>query len=132
MKKEDLPQDKSALGAMTREVCYVKNSDGKYTTGLSIGWDVKKDALDNAWEDIKERVETARIAVKKGEKSPVYYFMELRIMDFQVLSGYTGFWKFNIKRHLKPDVFKSLSDKKLSRYAKAFDISIEELKNFKG
>jgi hypothetical protein len=132
MKKEDLPQDKSALGAMTREVCYVKNSDGKYTTGLSTGWEVKKDALDNAWEDIKERVEAARIAVKNGEKSPVYYFMELRIMDFQVLSGYTGFWKFNIKRHLKPDVFKSLSDKKLSRYAKAFDISIEELNNFKG
>lgn len=132
MKKEDLPQDKSALGTMTREVCYVKNNDGKYTTGLSTGWDVKKDALDNAWEDIKERVETARIAVKNGEKSPVFYFMELRIMDFQVLSGYTGFWKFNIKRHLKPDVFKSLSEKKLSRYAKAFDISIEELKNFKG
>jgi hypothetical protein len=132
MKKEDLPQDKSALGTMTREVCYVKNSDGKYTTGLSTGWDVKKDALDNAWEDIKERVEAARIAVKNGEKSPVYYFMELRIMDFQVLSGYTGFWKFNIKRHLRPEVFKSLSEKKLSHYAKAFDISIEELKNFKG
>jgi hypothetical protein len=132
MKKEDLPQDESALGAMTREVCYVKNSDGKYTTGLSTGWEVKKDALDNAWEDIKERVEAARIAVKNGEKSPVYYFMELRIMDFQVLSGYTGFWKFNIKRHLKPGVFQLLSDQKLKRYAKAFDISLEELKNFKG
>jgi hypothetical protein len=132
MKKEDLPQDKSALGSMTREVCYVKNSDGKYTTGLSTGWDVKKDALDNAWDDIKERVEAARLAVKNGEKSPVHYFMELRIMDFQVLSGYTGYWKFNIKRHLKPTVFKALSDQKLQRYAKAFDISIEELKNFKG
>lgn len=132
MKKEDLPQDKSALESMTREVCYVKNSDGKYTTGLSTGWEVKKDALDNAWEDIKERVELARKAVKDGEKSPVYYFMELRIMDFQVLSGYTGFWKFTIRRHLKPGVFKSLSDEKLKRYANAFDISMDELKNFKG
>lgn len=132
MKKEDLPQDKSALESMTREVCYVKNSDGKYTTGLSTGWEVKKDALDNAWEDIKERVELARKAVKDGEKSPVYYFMELRIMDFQVLSGYTGFWKFTIRRHLKPSVFKSLSDEKLKRYANAFDISMDELKNFKG
>lgn len=132
MKKEDLPQDKSALESMTREVCYVKNSDGKYTTGLSTGWNVKKEALDNAWEDIKERTEAARIAVKNGEQSPVYYFMELRIMDFQVLSGYTGFWKFTIKRHLKPGVFSSLSDEKLKRYAKAFDISLEELKNFKG
>lgn len=132
MKEEDLPQDKSALDNITREVCYVKNSEGKYTTGLSTGWEVKKDALDNAWEEIHERTEAARIAVKNGEKSPVYYFMELRLMDFQILSGYTGFWKFTIKRHMKPSVFRALSEEKLKRYAKAFDISVDELKNFKG
>lgn len=132
MKKEELPQDDSALKVMTRELLYVKDQEGKYTTGLSTGWDVKKAALDNAWDDIKERVEAARLAVKNGEKSPIHYFMELRLMDFPVLSGYTGFWGFTIKRHMKPGVFKSLSDKKLSIYAKAFDISPEELKNFKG
>jgi hypothetical protein len=132
MKKEELPQDASALASMTRELMYVKDKEGKYTTDLSTGWDVKKDALDNAWDDIKERVEAARLAVKNGEKSPVYYFMELRLMDFPVLSGYTGFWAFTIKRHMKPNVFKSLSEKKLGIYAKAFEISIDELKNFKG
>ncbi|MBN8697227.1 MAG: hypothetical protein J0L87_11920 [Bacteroidetes bacterium] len=132
MKKEELPQDDSALKVMTRELCYVKDNDGKYTTGLSTGWDVKKQALDNAWEEINERVEEARKAVTNGEKSPIYYFMELRLMDMPVLSGYTGFWSFNIKRHMKPDVFKGLSDKKLAIYAKAFDISVDELKNFKG
>ena len=30
MKKEDLPQDPGALDKFTREVCYVKNSNGKY------------------------------------------------------------------------------------------------------
>ena len=131
MKKEDLPQDKSALDKVTRELCYVKNEEGKYTTGLSTGWEVKKDALDNAWDDIKQRVEEAGNAVKNNEKSPIYYFMELRLMDLQVLSGYTGFWKMTIKRHLKPNVFQNLSDKKLNIYAKAFDISVEELKKFK-
>ena len=132
MKKEELPQDKSALETMTRELLYVKNNDGKYTTGLSTGWEVKKDALDNAWDDINERIETARIAVKNGKKSSIYYFMELRLMDFTILSGYTGFWKLTIKRHMKPNVFQSLNDKKLTIYAKAFDISMDELKNFKG
>jgi hypothetical protein len=132
MKKEDLPQDKSALSHMTRELCYVKDKDGKYSTDLSTGWDVKKDALDNAWDDIHERVRDAALAVKNGEKSPVFYFMELRLMDLMVLGGYTGFWKFNIKRHFKPEVFKNLSEKKLAIYAKAFDITVEELKNFKG
>jgi hypothetical protein len=132
MKKEELPQDKSALASMTRELMYVKNKEGKYTTDLSTGWDVKTDALDNAWDDIKERTEAARLAVKNGEKSPIYYFMELRIMDFPVLTGYTGFWTFTIKRHMKPTVFKSLSEKKLQIYAKAFEISVKELVEFKG
>jgi hypothetical protein len=132
MKKEDLPQDDSALKIMTRELMYVKNGEGKYTTDLSTGWEVKKNALDNAWEDIKERSEEARLAVIKGEKSPICYFMEIKLMDIMILSGYTGIWGFNIKRHMKPNVFKGLSEKKLKIYAKAFEISLEELKNFKG
>jgi hypothetical protein len=132
MKKEDVPQDPSALVGVTRDVCYVKDKDGKYTTDLSIGWEVKKQALDNAWDDIKERVEEAALKVKTGEISPVFYFMELKLMDLTLLSSYTGFWKWSIKRHFKPSVFKSLSDKKLSIYAKTFDVSVDELKNFKG
>lgn len=132
MKKEDLPQDHSALEGITRDLCYVKDSNGKYTTDLSKGWDIKKQALDNAWEDINERVQEAATLVKSGEKSPVYYFMEKKLMDLIVLSGYTGFWKMTIKRHFKPEIFSKLSDKKLSKYATAFEISLEELKHFKG
>jgi hypothetical protein len=132
MKQEDLPQDHSALEGVTRDLCYVKNADGKYTTDLSKGWDIKKQALDNAWEDINERVLDAAALVKSGEKSPVYYFMEKKLMDLIVLSGYTGFWKFNIKRHFNPAIFSKLSDTKLSKYAQAFEITVEELKSFKG
>lgn len=132
MKKEDLPQDPGALDKFTREVCYVKNDEGKYETALSKGWDVKKQALDSAWEEVNERVEYARKAVANGEKSPVYYFMELRLMDLSVLSGYTGIFPFFIKRHFKPSVFKGLSERKLEKYARAFDITVSELKNFKG
>jgi hypothetical protein len=132
MKKEELPQDPSALSGITREVCYVKDKDGKYVTELSTGWEIKKDALENAWDDIREKTKAAGEAVKNGEKSPVHYFMELKLMDFAVLSGYTGFWVFSIKRHLKPGVFAKLSDNKLARYAEAFEITLEELKHFKG
>lgn len=131
MKKEELPQDNSPLGNITRELCYVKDKDGKYTTDLSLGWDVKKAALENAWDDIHEQMEEAKQAVANGERSPIYYFMIKNLMDIPVLSGYTGFWGFTIKRHLKPGVFKRLSDKKLARYATAFEMSIDELKNFK-
>ncbi len=132
MKREELPQDQSALTGITREVCYVKDADGKYVTDLSTGWEIKKDALENAWEYIGERIDAARLLVKNGDKSPIYYFMELKLMDIPVLKGYTGFWAFTIKRHMNPEVFRKLSDAKLSIYAKAFEISVDELKNFKG
>ena len=59
MKKSQVPQDKSALENFTREVCYVKNDEGKYETDLSQGWETKKIALDKAWEHIEERVNEA-------------------------------------------------------------------------
>lgn len=131
MKKDELPQDKSALNNFTREVCYVKNENGKYETGLSSGWETKKVALDNAWDEINRRVAEAKEKIKRGEASPILYYQELKLMDMPVLSGYTGFWPWQIKRHLKPKVFNKLNDKKLKAYADAFEIKLEELKNFK-
>lgn len=132
MKKKEVPQDKSALENYTRELCYVKNSEGKYETTLSTGWNVKADALDIAWNEVKRKVEEARIKVKEGRESPILYFMELKLMDVKILSAYTGFWKYSVKRHMNPSVFKKLSDKKLLIYSKVFDISLDELKNFTG
>lgn len=132
MKKQDLPQDNSALDNFTREVCYVKNEAGNYETDLSTGWEVKKVALDNAWDDINDRIKVAQQNVRDGLSSPIAFFMEEKLMDFTVLSGYTGFWKWQIKRHLKPTVFQQLSTKKLEKYATAFEISVAELKNYNG
>lgn len=127
MKKEEVPQDLSSLGKITKEICYATDDSGKYTTELSQGWDVKMSALDVAWEDIAERVKGAREKVLKQEASPLLYFMELKLMDVGVLAAYSGFWKWQVRRHLRPTVFKKLSDRKLRRYAEVFDISIDDL-----
>ncbi|MCH2023715.1 MAG: hypothetical protein MK207_14665 [Saprospiraceae bacterium] len=132
MKKEDLPQDKSKLENFTREMCYVKNKKGEYEQVLSSGWDVKAEALEGAWEEVENRIEEAKKSVARGALSPIVYFMELNIMDMSTLAAYTGFWRISIKRHFKPKVFQKLSTKKLLIYAKAFKITIEELKNFNG
>lgn len=131
MKKEDIPQDKSALGEVTKELCYAVDSSGKYVTGLSSGWEVKATALDLAWKDIDERVIAVRKKVENKEASPVLFFMELRLMDMGIVAAYTGFWKWQIKRHLRADVFEKLSDRKLEKYAKAFNVSVAELKTMK-
>lgn len=131
MKKEELSQDGGALSRLTREVCYVKNSDGNYETQLSTGWEAKKVALENAWEEIERRKKDALEKVTKGIISPLYYFMEEKLMDLTVLSGYTGFAKWRIKRHFKPSVFKKLSTEKLQRYADAFEVKVSDIQNFK-
>ena len=127
MKKEEVPQDLSSLGKITKEVCYATDAAGKYTTELSQGWDVKISALDAAWQDIGERVEAAKAKVLRGEASPLLYFMELKLMDIKVLAGYTGFWQWQIKRHFQPTIFKKLSERALRRYAEVFEISVAEL-----
>jgi len=128
MKLEETPQDKSALEVMTKELCYVVDENGNYTKSLSKGWEVKAAALDLAWDDIEIRVESARQKVLQGNASPILYYMELKIMDLSIISAYTGFWTWQIKRHMKASVFAKLSNKKLQKYANLFEVSIDEIK----
>lgn len=132
LKKEDVPQDESKLEtANIREVYYALDENGKYTTELSTGWDPKTIALNNALEQIKERVENARHRVLNNQTSTLEYYMELHKMDVTILASYVGFWQWQVKRHFKPAVFQKLKTKKLQKYADVFEISIEELKNIK-
>jgi hypothetical protein len=126
MKKEEVPQDLGSLGKITKELCYATDDSGKYTTELSQGWEVKAGALDVAWQDIEERIAAAREKVLRQEASPLLYFMELKLMDIGVLAGYTGFWKWQVRRHLRPGAFKKLSARKLRRYAEVFDVSVND------
>ena len=128
MKKENIPQDRSALAKLTKELSYATDESGNYVTALSNGWEIKAEALDIAWDDIKHRIADAKAKVDRNEASPVLFFMELRLMDMGIIAGYTGFWKWQIKRHMKPAVFQKLSDKKLQRYADTFNVSLTELK----
>ena len=129
MKKDEVPQDLSALGKITNEVCYATDSSGKYVKALSSGWDVKITALDVAWGDIEKRIAAAREQVLRNNASPLLFFMEYRLMDIGILADYTGFWKWQIKSHLKPAAFNKLSEKKLEKYAEAFNVRIEDLKS---
>src|SRR5262245_24108420 len=131
MKNSEVPQDPSILDKFTREVDYVVDESGKYTTALSRGWEVKATALNLAWEDIEKRIRDAKEQVLSGKASPILFFMELRLMDPSILAAYTGYWKWQVNRHMKPGVFKKLSDRKLQKYADLFEVAVDDLKNLK-
>jgi len=133
VKKQDLPQDESNLqSANMTEVLYVTDENDNYTTANSIGWDAKKAALEESIALINERIEEARKNVANNIVSPIIYFMELNKMDIPVLAAYVDKWQWTVKRHAKPKIFKKLSDSTLKKYADAFGISVDELKNFDG
>ena len=128
MKKDEVPQDLSSLGKITKELCYATDSSGKYVAALSSGWDVKITALDVAWGDIEKRIAAAKQKVLNKEASQLLFFMEYKLMDPGILAGYTGFWQWQVKRHLKPAGFNKLSPKKLQKYADAFNVKVDDLK----
>lgn len=132
MKKDEVPQDEGNLSkSKMKELVYATDEKGNYTTALSSGWEPKTIALSNSIDEINERIEAAKQKVINGEASPIVYYMELHKMDPNILASYAGIWKWRVKRHFRPNVFRRLSDKILQKYADAFQISISDLKNFK-
>lgn len=131
MKKSEVPQDKGHLSDLN-EVYYALNEEGDFSQTLSAGWEAKNIVQTETLKVLDERAEEARQKVLKGEASPILYFMELQRMDFSILANYTGIWIFFVKRHTKPNIFKKLKDSTLKKYAEAFEISVNTLKNFNG
>ena len=133
MKQSEVPQDKGHLSKDNyNEVYYAINEEGEFSKTLSTGWEAKNIVQSETLKVLEERTEAARKKVENGEISPILYFMELKRMDLEILSNYVGIWKFFIKRHAKPNVFKKLKESTLKKYAEAFEISVEELKHFDG
>ncbi|SKB86237.1 hypothetical protein SAMN05660841_02723 [Sphingobacterium nematocida] len=133
MKKSEVPQDSGRIVQKgSRELYYAVDENGEYTTALSTGWEAKNIVQDHTMQVLQFEIDEAKANVKEGKISPIYYFMLLTRMDIGVLSGYTGFWKWRIKRHFQPQIFERLNNRQLQRYAGAFDITVVELKSFKG
>ncbi len=127
MEEKDVPQDKGILGHV-RVVCYATDENGSYVKTQSDGWEPTNIANNIAWEFINEELASIQEKVRKKELSPLAYYMNKNLMDVKLLSQYTGFGVWRVKRHLKPHVFNALDNKALQRYASVFNMTVEQLK----
>jgi hypothetical protein len=128
MKKEEIPQDNSPLVNHFPELCYGKNEQGNYDTAQSTGWEVKTDALENAWDDIHQRIADAKLLVETGKKSPIYFYMEKNLMTITILASYMKISPIRVWWHLKPVGFRNLKPSILEQYSKVFKIPVKSLK----
>ncbi|MBS5742966.1 MAG: hypothetical protein KHW43_05635, partial [Neisseria sp.] len=78
--------------------------------------------------ELDAQTQAAREAVEKGEYSPLYYHMFRCRYDETGLAMAAGVWKWQLRRHFRPEVFAKLPAKTLQKYADACQISIDNLK----
>jgi hypothetical protein len=132
MNVNEVPQDKRDFkeGDKLRKVVYAVDKDGKYTGVNSAGWEVENMATKQAWDDIEEHLAETRRQVVAGTLSPLAWFMQHNLMDLALLASYAGKWQWQVRRHLKPDVFSKLDKPILEKYAGIFNITTDELINF--
>lgn len=130
MKDKEVPQDDAnMLQGKLREPVYSLDENGNYTIIKSVGWAPKNAVMQQAWDNINERVEDVRQKVLHGELSPLAFFMEKNMMDSKLLAQYMGFWNWTVKKHLKPKYFKKLSEETIIRYCDVLNITPKELNN---
>jgi hypothetical protein len=128
MKDKEVPQDDAnMMRGKFREPVYSLDKDGNYTVVKSVGWDPKNAVMQQAWDNINEKVEETKEKVINGQLSPIAFYMEKNIMDIGLLSKYMGLWRWTVKKHLKPKHFNRLSEEQLAQYADIFNITVEQL-----
>ncbi len=130
MKTKEVPQDDAnMMRGKWKDPIYTLDEDGNYTTSYSLGWEVKNTVMQQAWDNINEKVEATRQKVISGKLSPVAYYMEKNIMDVALLAKYMGLWRWTVKKHLKPKHFNKLPQETIEQYADIFNITADQLKN---
>ena len=128
MKTDEVPQEKAPTYGGVRKLLYAVDEAGQYKGVKSEGWEVETYVTLAAVDELKRQRDEALERAWAGSTSALEFHMYDRRMDIATLSSTTGIWRWRIRRHFKPDVFKGLSDGLLARYAFAMGVSPEQLR----
>jgi hypothetical protein len=129
MEQETNPVYKDERFGQYREMLYSYGPDGKFEKNVGFHGAPDRVILQQAWDLFNDRIEEARQKVLAGKASPIVYYMEKILADPLNLSMMAGISLWRVKWHFKPRVFNRLSEKTLKKYAEAFNITVDQLKN---
>lgn len=128
MRVDQVPQDDSILEGH-RRACYAQDAQGRYVIATSRGWEVERVANRQALVQIDARIAQALAQVRAGTRSPLEYHMARAHLEPRSLAQHAGLWTWQVRRHLRPEVFRALPPRTLQRYAHALAIDVEALCN---
>jgi hypothetical protein len=127
VKKEEVPQHNAKAFHGQTKALYATDDDGNYAVVGSNGWEAEEIVLDQAAEVFEQAAADAHARARQGSGSPLEYHMAKRRMDVLLLAQATGFWQWQVRRHLRPGAFESLPAPKQARYVEALDLSLQAL-----
>ena len=130
MKISEVPQDDTKTMHGEKKAVYAVDDKGCYTKTTTKGWNAEEIVLNQVISEFEEKAGEAATRARNNETSPIEYFMYKNWMDPLTLAQAMGLYRWQVKRHFKPDVFKKLDNKTLAAYARLFKISVDELINF--
>jgi hypothetical protein len=109
-----------------QSVYYVEKDDESYGPVVS-GSQLAKNYLDDFFEKRTNQEKTLREQLKKGEISPVYYYLIMQEFGEGDLASRAGVSLKKLRKHYRMDNFIKLRLNQLKKYAEAFDIPIVKM-----
>jgi hypothetical protein len=128
MDLDSVPQEGNATLGGHRKAVYARDASGRIVIAPSKGWEAEEIVTTNAVDTLHAQAEEARQRVQAGTAAPLEFWMYERRMDVPLLSQTSGYWQWRVKRHLRPDIFATLTDRHLQRYADALGLTVAEIR----
>ena len=132
MKISEVPQDAIKTMHGVKKALYAVDDRGEYTRTTTRGWEAEEIVLTQVIDDFEVKAAAAAARVRRGETSPIEYFMNKKWMDPRTLAQAMGLFHWQVKRHFKTAVFRKLDRQTRTEYARLFGVSVERLTNFSG
>ena len=127
MKKHEVPQQNAKAFMGHSKLLYATDEQGRYVPAPCNGWEAEEIVLDQAIAEYVRQAEDAWQRAKAGSASTLEYHMFKQRMDVVLLAQSTGFFKWRVRRDLRPGAFQRLSPARRERYADALGVSFAEL-----
>lgn len=119
MKREEVPQQNAKAFMGHSKLLYAVDEQGRYVKAPCSGWEAEEIVLDQAIAEYEHQSRDAWERAKQGLASTLEYHMYRERMDLVLLAQSTGYFKWRVRRDLKPGAFQKLSASRRQRYADA-------------
>ncbi len=110
-------------------VLYVEKEDGSYGQVVS-GSYLAKNYLDDYFDKVKKWDKSLKEQLKKGEISPVYYYLIMQEFGEKDLASRVGISLRKLRKHFKMEHYIKMRLSLLKRYADAFDVPVASMVHF--